>query len=118
MSRAPAQFGCIDRLIHAAATQHGAPMDEFPVDQWAAILAITVSATFHTTRLALRAMKKMGPSRIVDMASMHARAASPDQSACVAARHGVAAFTQAVALEVATSITGAILPIEGGWKAQ
>jgi hypothetical protein len=30
----------------------------------------------------------------------------------------VAAFTQAVALEVATSITGAILPIEGGWKAQ
>jgi 3-hydroxybutyrate dehydrogenase len=118
MSRAFAEFGCIDLLTHDADFQHGAPVDEFPVDQWAAILAITVSAACHTTRLALRAMNKMGPSRIVNMASMHARSASPDQSACVAARYGVVAFTKAVALEVAASITGAIQPIEGGWTAQ
>jgi short-subunit dehydrogenase len=82
------------------------------------ILAIKLSATFHTTRLALRARKNMGLGRIVNTGSMHARAASPDESVCVAAKNGVAAFTKAVALEVAASITGAILPIEGGWTAQ
>ena len=101
MARALAEFGCIDLLINNAGIQHVAPVDEFPVDKWYAILAINLSATFHTTRLALPAMKRQGLGRIVNIASAHALVASPYKSAYVTAKHGVAGFTKTVALEVA-----------------
>ena len=101
MARALAEFGCIDLLINNAGIQHVAPVDEFPVDKWYAILAINLSAVFHTTRLALPAMKRQGFGRIVNIASAHALVASPYKSAYVTAKHGVAGFTKTVALEVA-----------------
>jgi len=101
MGKALSEFGCIDLLVNNAGIQHVAPVDEFPVDRWNAILAINLSANFHTTRLALPAMKRKGSGRIVHIASAHALVASPYKSAYVAAKHGVAGFTKAVALEVA-----------------
>ena len=101
MGRAIAEFGSIDLLINNAGIQHVAPVDEFPVDKWYAILAINLTAGFHTTRLALPAMKKNGFGRIVSIASAHALVASPYKSAYVTAKHGVAGFTKTVALEVA-----------------
>jgi 3-hydroxybutyrate dehydrogenase len=101
MGRALAEFGCIDLLVNNAGIQHVAPVDEFPVDKWYAILAINLSAGFHTVRLALPAMKQKGFGRIVNIASAHALVASPYKSAYVTAKHGVAGFTKTVALEVA-----------------
>jgi len=101
MQRALAEFGSVDLLINNAGIQHVAPVDEFPVDKWNAILAINLTAAFHTTRLALPAMKKKGHGRIVNIASAHALVASPYKSAYVAAKHGIAGFTKTVALEVA-----------------
>ena len=77
MGKALAEFGCIDLLINNAGIQHVATADEFPVDKWYAILAINLSATFHTTRLALPAMKKQGIGRIINITSAHALVASP-----------------------------------------
>jgi 3-hydroxybutyrate dehydrogenase len=103
MEKALSEFGCIDLLINNAGIQHVAPVDEFPVDRWNAILAINLTAGFHTTRLALPAMKRKGYGRVVNVASAHALVASPYKSAYVAAKHGVAGFTKTVALEVAES---------------
>jgi 3-hydroxybutyrate dehydrogenase len=101
MRRAIEEFGCIDVVVNNAGIQHVAPVDEFPVDKWDAILAINLSAAFHTTRLALPAMKKKGWGRVINVASAHALVASPYKSAYVAAKHGVAGLTKTVALEVA-----------------
>ncbi|HEV8096894.1 MAG TPA: 3-hydroxybutyrate dehydrogenase [Burkholderiales bacterium] len=101
MRNAIARFGSVDLLVNNAGIQHVAPIDEFPLDQWNAIIAINLSATFHTTRIALAAMKKKRWGRIVNIASAHALVASPFKSAYVAAKHGVAGFTKAAALEVA-----------------
>jgi 3-hydroxybutyrate dehydrogenase len=101
MATVLAEFGCVDILVNNAGIQHVAPVDEFPVDKWNAILAINLSATFHTVRLALPAMKAKGWGRIVNIASAHALVASQYKSAYVAAKHGVAGFTKTVALEVA-----------------
>jgi 3-hydroxybutyrate dehydrogenase len=101
MQRALAEFGSIDLLINNAGIQHVAPVDEFPVEKWNAILAINLTAAFHTTRLALPAMKRNGFGRIVNIASAHALVASPYKSAYVAAKHGIAGLTKTVALEVA-----------------
>jgi 3-hydroxybutyrate dehydrogenase len=101
MDKASAEFGCIDLLINNAGIQHVAPVEDFPVDKWQAIIAINLSAAFHTMRLALPAMKRKGFGRVVNIASAHALVASPYKSAYVAAKHGVAGLTKTVALEVA-----------------
>ena len=101
MRKAIAAFGAVDVVINNAGIQHVAPVDEFPVDQWNAILAINLSAAFHTTRVALPAMKARRWGRIVNIASAHALVASPYKAAYVSAKHGIAGFTKAVALEVA-----------------
>ncbi|HRI17068.1 MAG TPA: 3-hydroxybutyrate dehydrogenase [Burkholderiaceae bacterium] len=101
LARATQQLGGIDVLVNNAGIQHVAPVDEFPVEKWNAILAINLTAAFHTTRLALPHMKFNGWGRIVNIASAHALVASPYKSAYVAAKHGIAGLTKTVALEVA-----------------
>ena len=96
-----AQFGAVDILVNNAGIQHVAPVDEFPLDKWDAIIAINLSSSFHTVRAALPAMKAKGWGRVVNIASAHALVASPFKSAYVAAKHGIAGFTRSVALEVA-----------------
>jgi len=101
VQKAIAEFGALDILVNNAGIQHVAPVDDFPPAKWDAILAINLSAAFHTVRAALPAMKKKGWGRIVNIASAHALVASPFKSAYVAAKHGIAGFTKTVALEVA-----------------
>ena len=78
------------------------------------MLAVNLSAPFHTTRLALPSMKQRNFGRIINVASVHGLVASPLKSAYVAAKHGLVGFTKAVALETAsTNVTvNAICP---GW---
>jgi 3-hydroxybutyrate dehydrogenase len=95
------ELGGPDILVNNAGIQHVSPVESFPPEKWDAILAINLSAVFHTTRLALPAMKAKGWGRIVNTASAHSLVASPNKSAYVAAKHGVAGFTKTVALEAA-----------------
>src|SRR5215831_5286075 len=101
VQRGNERFGTIDVVVNNAGIQHVAPVDDFPVAKWDAILAINLSSSFHTIRAALPAMKKRGWGRIINIASAHALVASPYKSAYVAAKHGVAGLTKTVALEVA-----------------
>ena len=102
IGQAIGEFGAIDILINNAGIQFVAPIDEFPVAKWNAIIALNLTASFHTIRLALPAMKARKWGRIVNIASAHALVASPYKSAYVAAKHGIAGLTKTVALEVAT----------------
>jgi 3-hydroxybutyrate dehydrogenase len=101
VEKAAAKFGALDILVNNAGIQHVAPVDEFPVEKWDAIIAVNLSSAFHTTRAALPGMKKKGWGRIVNIASAHALVASPFKAAYVSAKHGLAGLTKTVALEVA-----------------
>ena len=103
MAEAEAAFGDVDILVNNAGMQHVAPIDQFPVDRWDLLIALNLSAVFHTTRLALPGMKAKGWGRIVNTASAHSLVASPNKAPYVASKHGVAGLTKAVALETATS---------------
>ncbi|HVL78127.1 MAG TPA: 3-hydroxybutyrate dehydrogenase [Sphingomicrobium sp.] len=101
VDRCSAELGPPDVLVNNAGIQHVSPVESFPVEKWDAILAINLSAVFHTTRLALPAMRARGWGRIINTASAHSLVASPNKSAYVAAKHGVAGFTKTIALEAA-----------------
>ena len=103
MARCTAELGAPDILVNNAGIQHVAPVDEFPTEKWDAIVAINLSAAFHTTRLAIPAMKERGWGRIINTASAHSLVASPNKSAYVAAKHGVVGLTRVTALEAAES---------------
>lgn len=102
MAAAHDRFGGVDILINNAGVQHVAPVEEFPVDKWNLIIALNLTAAFHTTRLALPAMKARKWGRLIQTASAHSLVASPFKSAYVTAKHGLAGFTKTVALEAAT----------------
>ncbi len=93
--------GACDILVNNAGIQYVAPIDEFPVEKWDAIIAINMSSTYHTTAAALPMMRKAGWGRVVNIASAHGLTASPYKSAYVSAKHGVVGMTKVVALETA-----------------
>lgn len=97
-----AAIGPVDILVNNAGMQHVAPVEDFPPEKWDAIIALNLSAAFHTTRAAVPGMKARGWGRIIATASAHSLVASPFKSAYVAAKHAMAGFTKTIALELAT----------------
>ena len=94
-------LGSIDIIVNNAGIQFVAPVDNFPVEKWDAILSINLTSAFHMIRVATPVMKRQKWGRIINIASAHALVASPFKSAYVAAKHGVAGLTKTVALELA-----------------
>ena len=93
--------GKCDILVNNAGIQHVAPIDEFPVKAWDAIIAINLCSAFHTTAAALPLMRASGWGRVINIASAHGLTASPFKSAYVSAKHGIVGMTKVVALETA-----------------
>jgi 3-hydroxybutyrate dehydrogenase len=101
LERCTTELGAPHVLVNNAGIQHVSPVESFPPEKWDAIIAINLTAAFHTTRLALPAMRARKWGRIINTASAHSLVASPNKSAYVAAKHGIAGFTKSVALEAA-----------------
>ncbi|MGQ0710175.1 MAG: 3-hydroxybutyrate dehydrogenase [Rhodoferax sp.] len=114
MAYAAQEFGQVDILVNNAGIQHVARIENFPLERWDAIIAINLSSAFHTTRLALPAMRARNWGRIINVASVHGLVGSAEKSAYVAAKHGIVGFTKVTALENATTgvTCNAICP---GW---
>lgn len=108
------QLGPIDILVNNAGIQHVAAVEDFSPERWDMVLAINLSAAFHTNRLVVAGMKQRNWGRIINIASAHGLVASVNKAAYVAAKHGIVGLTKVVALETAqTGVTcNAVCP---GW---
>ncbi len=103
MAYAASTFGRVDILVNNAGIQHVSRIEDFPPERWDAVLAINLSSAFHTSRLALPAMRAANWGRIINIASVHGLVASVEKSAYVAAKHGLVGLTKVTALENATT---------------
>ncbi len=108
------KLGRVDILVNNAGIQFTAPVEEFPVDKWDAILAINLSAAFHGIAAAVPQMRQQGWGRIINIASTHGLVGSAHKAAYVAAKHGLVGLTKVVGLETAGSgiTANAVCP---GW---
>lgn len=107
-------YGKLDILVNNAGIQHVSPISDFPAEIWDDMLAINLSASFHTIRHTLPIMKKTGWGRIINMASISGLRGRANKPAYNATKHGLIGLTKSVAIELApTAITcNAICP---GW---
>ncbi|WP_174280205.1 3-hydroxybutyrate dehydrogenase [Sphingomonas bacterium] len=101
VERAVAATGSVDIVVNNAGVQHVAPIADFPVERFDAIIAIVMSSAWHLIRAALPRMRERGWGRIISTGSAHSLVASPNKSAYIMAKHGLAGLTKTVALECA-----------------
>jgi 3-hydroxybutyrate dehydrogenase len=103
IEQATCELGSVDILVNNAGIQHAAPAHSFPPDQWDAIIAINLTASFHAIRASLPQMLDRNWGRIINIASTHGLVGSVHKVAYVAAKHGILGLTKVVALETATT---------------
>jgi 3-hydroxybutyrate dehydrogenase len=92
-------FGRLDAVIPNAGFQHVSPIDEFPEDQWDALIAVLLTSPFLLARAAWPHLQATGDGRFVAIASVHGLVASAFKAAYVSAKHGVIGLVKALALE-------------------
>ena len=91
----------VDLLVNNAGLQHVDPLDDFPPERWALLVAVMLTGPAMVSRALLPGMRRRNFGRIVNVGSIHSLVASPYKSAYVAAKHGLAGLTKAIALETA-----------------
>lgn len=93
------KFGSIDVLINNAGIQHVSPIEDFPDEKWNDIIAINLTAAFHTSKAVWEGMKEKKSGRIINIASAHGFVGSEYKAAYVASKHGLLGLTKVLALE-------------------
>jgi len=92
-----------DILVNNAGIAESSAFINTGDELWHRHLAINLTGTFYCTRAALPAMLERGWGRVINIASIAAKAGAPYIAAYAASKHGVLGLTRSVALEVATS---------------
>lgn len=107
-----AERPAVDVLVNNAGLQHVAPVQDFPLDTWNSLLAVMLTGPFLMSKHALPSMLAQQSGRIINIASVHGKLASPYKSAYIAAKHGLIGLTRTLALETANQgiTANAILP--------
>ncbi|GAA4761402.1 3-hydroxybutyrate dehydrogenase [Stakelama sediminis] len=96
------ELGGPDIIVNNAGIQHVAKIEDFPPEKFEAIIKINLTSAWYMMRAAVPYMKKKGWGRILSTASAHSLVASPNKTAYIMAKHGIAGLTKTVALETAT----------------
>jgi len=95
-----ARHGALDIVVNNAGIQRRHPVDEFPVDEWDAILATNLTAPFLVAQAAIPGMKKRGRGAIVNIASLMSELGRPTIVPYTAAKGGVRQLTRGLATEL------------------
>lgn len=98
-------WGPVDILVNNAGMQKTMSLADVTPDLWEAIIALNLSAAFHTMRRALPGMARRGYGRVVNVASVHGLVASVEKGPYVASKFGLIGLSRVAALEYAAAGT-------------
>jgi 3-hydroxybutyrate dehydrogenase len=96
-------FGRLDLVVANAGVQHVAPVQEFPLERWEAIISLMLTSPFLLAQNAWPALREADNGTFLAIASVHGLVASPYKAAYVSAKHGVLGLIKTLALEGADS---------------
>jgi NAD(P)-dependent dehydrogenase (short-subunit alcohol dehydrogenase family) len=102
VARVLEQWGRVDLLFNNAGVfGTAAPLDEFALDQWRAVVDTNLSGCFYCAQEAFRAMKSQRPQggRIINNGSISAAVPRPNAVAYTATKHAITGLTRAISLE-------------------
>ncbi|GAA3392185.1 3-hydroxybutyrate dehydrogenase [Cryptosporangium minutisporangium] len=88
-----------DILVNVAGVQHVSPVEDFPPEKFALVLALMLEAPFLLSRAVLPGMYERGWGRLIHLSSIHGLRASAYKSAYVSAKHGLEGLSKVLALE-------------------
>lgn len=89
--------GEIDVLVNAAGIQRRAPSEDFPLEDWQAVIDVNLTAPFLLSRLAGKQMIRQGRGgRIINIASMCSYFGGSTIPAYSASKGGIAQLTKAM----------------------
>jgi len=94
-------FGRLDIVVCNAGVLGKGPVLEMAPEEWARVLAVNATGTFHTCRAALPHLVAQGRGSIVNVASTTGLRASGGRAHYSASKFAVVGLTQALAAEVA-----------------
>lgn len=94
------KFGRVDILVNDAGLQHVSPVVDFPEERWDLLIGVMLTGTFLCCKYALPHMIRGKWGRVINVASVHGKIASPFKVAYISAKHGVLGLTKVVALEM------------------
>lgn len=93
------RFGRLDVVVPNAGFQHVAPIEEFPVEQFERLVAVLLTSPFLLAKHAWPALREAEQGRVVVVASIHGKVASPFKAGYISAKHGVLGLVKVLALE-------------------
>jgi 3-oxoacyl-[acyl-carrier protein] reductase len=109
-----ARFGAIDILVNNAGIWKGAPVEEISDNEWAEMLGINLTGSFHCVRAAVPAMKEARSGRIVNISSTAGQRGEANHAHYAATKGAMIALTKSLAVELAPFgiLVNAVAP---GW---
>jgi len=96
------KMGGIDILVNNSGIIRKAPLVEYSEEDWDTVLEIDLTAVFVLSQTAGRIMLQKGKGKIINIASTVAFQGAMNVAGYVAAKHGVAGLTKALANEWAS----------------
>jgi len=97
-----ARYGRLDILISNAGITRDQLLLRMKRDDWDAVLATNLTATFLLAQAAIRPMMKQRGGRIIAISSVVGQTGNPGQTSYAASKAGLIGFAKALAREVAS----------------
>ena len=92
-------YGRLDIMFNNAGLAEVAPLDEFSLESWNRVLAVTLTSTFLGMKYCLPIMRKQGKGVVINTASISGIGGDYGLSSYNAAKAGVINLTRSAALE-------------------
>ena len=92
-------FGRVDILVNNAGVAKGAPTEELTLKTWQELIDVNLTAVFLCSREAVRTMKSRGGGRIINIASISARAPRQHSAAYTTSKYAIEGLTRSLTLD-------------------